>query len=457
MRITRRTLLGTSLAASLAPRLALGADAPLRAQVAQVRLAPEGYPATDLWTYDGGVPGPAIRVPQGGRLSRLLVNDLPQPTTIHWHGIRLPNAMDGVPGMTQAPVAPGESFAYDFAAPDAGTYWYHSHFRSLEQVARGLSGPLIVTEAEGAPEVDRDEVIHLSDWRLSDTAAIADDFGHPHDLSHAGRLGNFVTANGQSELRYQARQGERFRLRLINAAPARIFELRLQGLSGWVVAVDGMPLDAPTAIGQIFVGPGQRVDMLVDVTADPGDEAFLLEIDRGEGFSLASFAVAPGGGTPRRPAPAALPANPGQTPLGLSDARPVPLAMDGGAMRGLSQAVWKGRTLDGRSLAMEGQFWAFNGIVGMGDAPLIEAAIGETLRIPIANRTAFPHAMHLHGHHFRELRADGSLGLWRDTILIDPGQTREIVFLADNPGDWMFHCHMLSHHAAGMGTWIRVV
>ena len=136
------------------------ADAPeavaLHASPGSVRLAPSDYPETPIWGYDGRVPGPTIRVRQGERVVRRFVNGLPQPSTVHWHGIRIENAMDGAPELTQPLVPPGEEFLYDFVAPDAGTYWYHPHHRSFEQMARGLYGALVVEES-AAPEVDREE------------------------------------------------------------------------------------------------------------------------------------------------------------------------------------------------------------------------------------------------------------------------------------------------------------
>lgn len=457
MKLTRRAMLGGIAAGVVLPRGPLRAGTEeLRAAVGQVQLAPAEYPATEMWVYGGSAPGPLIRAAQGGRVSRELVNDLPRPTTVHWHGIRLENAMDGVPGLTQEPVAPGGRFAYDFAVPDAGTYWYHSHFKAIEQVSRGLAGPLIVDEPE-PPEVDRDLVLTLSDWRLIDPAAISGDFDNMHDAAHAGRIGNFVTTNGEAAYSQPVRRHERLRLRLINTAPGRIFELSVQGLSGWIAAVDGMPLEQPLPIGQMFVAPGGRVDLIADVTGEVGQEAFVLEIFQGEGFALAAFPIEDGGGA-RRGALAALPPNPAQLALPQpGEARSVPLRIDGGAMRGLREAVFRGETLDGQALAQQGIFWALNGQAGAPPDPMAEVARGETLRIPIVNQTAFPHAMHLHGHHVREVLPTGGMGPARDTFLVDPGSVREIAVLLDNPGDWLFHCHMLSHHAAGMGTWIRVV
>lgn len=460
MTATRREFLratGAAVGCAMLPRAVAANETPLRAGIHRVQLAPAGYPTTEVWAYDGLIPGPEIRLPQGSRVRRDFVNDLPQATTIHWHGIRIENAMDGVPGMTQAAVPPGGRFLYDFSTPDAGTYWYHTHNRTVEQMARGLAGPLIVTEAE-PPEVDAEHVVFLSDWRMTDPADLTDDFANFHDLSHAGRIGNHVTANGLPELTLPVARGDRLRLRLVNAAPSRVFELALQGLDGWIVALDGMPLAQPRPAADLVMAPAQRVDLIVDVVADQGEDAFLLEVFRGQGYALATFPVARTGGQARRGTPpAALPPNPGQKTMRTPDRPPVDLVMDGGAMRGLRSAVWQGRQTDGRSLAQEGQFWALNGIVGLPDDPLLVAERGETLRVPLINRTAFPHGMHLHGHHFREVLADGTHGDWRDTILVAPGETTTIDFLADNPGDWLVHCHMLSHHAAGMGTWIRVL
>jgi len=199
---------------------------------------------------------------------------------VHWHGIRIDNAMDGVPGLTQDAVAPGDNFDYDFEVPDAGTYWYHSHNRSTEQVARGLHGALIVIEPD-AIDVDRDEVLLLDDWLIdTDTAQLFPDFEDPHSRSHGGRMGNLTTTNGIYDRMMTVQRHERLRLRLINASNARIFELGLQGLEGWTVALDGMPLPAPEPVsGTIFLGPGQRADLIVDVVAEDGTSAYLARAE----------------------------------------------------------------------------------------------------------------------------------------------------------------------------------
>ena len=452
--LTRRLFLSSLAAVPLAPSLAAATGTRvLTARTGRQQIAPEGFPETEIWGFDGTLPGPVLRARQGGRLRVEVVNDLAQPTSVHWHGIRIENAMDGVPGLTQPPIAPGGRFVYDFALPDAGTYWYHSHVQSTEQVERGLQGALIVEEAGGGPDVDHDLVLVLDDVRLERDGTFAP-FGNRHDASHAGRIGNLWLANGAMDPRFAVRRGDRLRLRLINSANARVFELGLKGLEGWTVALDGMPLAAPERVGErLVLGPAQRADLIVDVMAD-GPEAFLVTYERDGGYAIATFDVAEGT-APRSVAPAPLPANP-DFPIVLEGARTATLLMEGGAMRGLSGAVWQGEARDMRELAQAGLFWALNGTVGRPDVPLIEARRGETVRIALGNDTAFAHAMHLHGMHFAEVLRDGTLGPLRDTLLVAPGELREVAFNAHNPGDWLLHCHMLGHHQAGMGTWVRV-
>ena len=429
----------------------------LKALPSSIQLAPSTFPETDVWGYDGRVPGTEIRVLQGQLLKRKFVNNLPQATTVHWHGIRIENAMDGVPGLTQDAVPPGGSFDYAFKVPDAGTYWYHAHEKSTEQVARGLYGPLIVEEAE-PPDVDRDEVLMLDDWLLNpETAQLDPDFESRHDRSHAGRRGNFVVTNGRFDLSFSVRKHERVRLRLINAANARIFQLATSGMEGWIMALDGMPLEIPKAAHEPFIlGPGQRLDLIADIVAEEGEVAHLLEVRDGEGFSRVAFSVSGQLSDQRRKEPRALPPNPQMSISGLEDAVHIRLHMEGGAMGALQSAIFEGKKMSFRELADANRFWAFNGTIGMTEVPLIQADRDQTVRLEIVNDSVFPHAMHLHGMHFREVLVDGTFGHLQDTLLMFGGQTREIAFVAHNPGDWLFHCHMLGHAASGMMTWLKV-
>lgn len=471
--ISRRTVLAGTAAASalsLAPSRSFGATDlnVLRAASATAQLAPDGYPATEVWAYamqgSGTVPGPEIRVTAGDRVGIRLQNDLPQATAIHWHGIRIANEMDGAAPLTQVPVEPGEQFDYDFVAPDPGTYWYHSHNRSWEQVARGLAGPLIVEDREpwlGEPgAATRELTLVLDDWLLDGTAAIVEGrWDDLHAAAHAGRLGNTVTVNGTAYPDLPARPGERLRLRLINAATGRIMPLALSGLSAHLIALDGHPV-SPRPVDMVLLGPAQRADIVIDIPSEPERPAALL-LDPGDSrwVELATFPIT---GTPVTTAPRDV------RPLPAWGSLPTPdltapqretLLMEGGAMRGMRQATYRGTKLNFRELAAQGMVWAFNGVAQGMEEPMFEAPLGRTVQMTLTNRSAFAHAIHLHGHHFQILASGDTLetpGDIRDTVLVGPDQTTEIAFVADNPGRWMIHCHMLSHQSSGMMGWFEV-
>ena len=461
MTITRRQFLISSGAALMMPYYrARAAQVPkvLRASTAKAQLAPAKYPATHVWAFGGSIPGTTLRLKQGETLSTRFQNDLPEGSSVHWHGIRIDNKMDGVPGLTQKLVEPKTSFDYEFVVPDAGTYWYHSHNRSWEQMAKGLYGPLIVEE-HNPPEVDRDEVLLIDDWRLGDDAQINPNFGSMMDLSHGGRQGNWLTVNGigMDKASLEVKQFERLRLRLINVANAQIFTLSLEGLSGWLIALDGQPLgQVQPLMGSITLAPAQRVDLIVDVLEKSGSTGQLNLKSRDKNIPIFKFLVNDEQRKKTLAQPKPLPANAVPEITNLDKAPITELRMEGGAMGGMRSAIYKGKELTTQELVKEGMIWSFNGVAGMPDKPLLEVKKNETVRIRMINDTGWPHGMHLHGHHFRQIHEDGKQGPLRDTILLNRGESMDIAFMADNPGDWLFHCHMLEHQAAGMKTWIRV-
>ncbi|MEQ9487746.1 MAG: multicopper oxidase family protein [Alphaproteobacteria bacterium] len=462
--IDRRTLLKTGAAAGMVPLLGGGASAAtnrfrLDCAPSDGWLMGEDNGPARLWTYNGVNPGPEIRIRRGNRLTVDVANNLPQGTSVHWHGIRIDNAMDGVSGLTQKAIEPGAEFTYDFVAPDAGTYWYHPHNRTWEQLARGLYGPLIVEEHDPYP-VDSEQTLVIDDWRLNEDGSLDEEsFGNGMDWSHAGRLGNWATVNSRSTPVYSFALRERVRVRLLNASNARVIPLTFGGLPATLIALDGQPLDFPERLDPatpLVLAPAQRADIVVDMTGPgalsvPGrDGATLITTFRVEGDTVSGLSEAP---------VSPLPGNDLPQPV-LADAQSVLLAMQGGAMRWLDSGVYKGDTLDGRSLAEQGQFWSFNGQVGMSDTPLFTADAGRTMTVEMVNDSRWPHAMHFHGHHFRVVAENGSPappGPWRDTLLLNPDERKQIAFVADNPGRWMIHCHMLEHQAAGMVTWFQVV
>ena len=432
--MNRRQFLASSAACALLPATGRAAAMRLKAEPVTVRLLPdeEGQGPTAMLGFNGASPGPEIRVAEGGRVAVAFENGTRQPSAIHWHGIHIDNAMDGVPGLTQDAVPPGAAFEYDFLAPYPGTYWYHAHHRSWEQVAKGLYGPLIVDERD-PPEIDRDITVVLDDWRLTPEGKLHPGFGNRHDFSHAGRLGNYGRAFFSRD---RVRMGDRIRLRLINAATARTFRVRIGGGAGAVVAQDGMPLARPEPVGEPVLAPAQRTDIVLDVT---GPVTFHL-LPRGEPYALGTIGVEGSNPAPARGPVQPLPPTAVPAP-DAKGARRLTLAMQGGAMGGRHGGD---------------DFWAFNDRSGMPDAPWQRFARGETARIAMRNDTAFPHGIHIHGHHFHELGADGTPGHYRDTVLVDARKSRDMLCVFDNPGRWLIHCHTLAHQASGMKTWVEV-
>ncbi|WP_265516476.1 multicopper oxidase family protein [Nitratireductor luteus] len=482
--LTRRTFLSSAaagVAASVLPLHAVAAEIPLprdyrlRPGPGTVRLVPAPWNETDAWTYSGTVPGPEIRVRQGDRLRIVVENGLAEETTVHWHGIRTPNAMDGVPHLTQKPIAAGDTFVYEFDAVDAGTFWYHPHQRSAEQVGRGLYGPLIVEEAEPI-RVDRDVTWMLDDWRLTRTAAISDDFGGRHDMMHNGRVGNTVTINGRVPESFSVRKGERIRLRLINAANARIFALDFAGHEPAVVALDGQPVTphAPDG-GLVVLGPAMRVDLVLDLTGVAGGRASV--VDRFyEGLEYRLVDLAYGSEPLRQRAPdwsLALPANPLAEPDAANAVRHE-VAFNGGMMGQMVMQEMGGSMggddtsggMMGNMAPMRGMMhgdgiWFVNGVAAEGHIlePMLTLERGKSYVLAMTNATAWHHPIHLHGHSFRVIARNGRptrYREWQDTVLMAPREKVEIAFVADNPGDWMFHCHILEHQASGMMGVIRI-
>jgi len=469
-RINRRRLLtgaASVMAAGALPARASavpGAAKEFRLVAAPARLSLVGtqHPATELWCYDGRVPGPEIRIRQGERLRVLVENRLPDETTVHWHGIRLPNAMDGVPHLTQKPIAPGATFAYEFDCPDAGTYWYHPHENSSEQIGRGLSGPLIVEE-RGAIDVDRDITWMLSDWRLLKNASISGDFKNMHDVSHGGRIGNVVTVNGAVRESFDVRAGERVRLRLINGANARIFSLEFEGHAPKVIALDGQPVEPhEPPQGRVVLGPAMRADVVLDMTGAPG-QSFRV-VDRfyaSLNYRLLNLVYRDELPLRARSADGPpLPANPLAEPR-LDEAERHKIVLGGGMMGQMSAAIMDGKRTDIRTLLQNGLAWAVNGVAARGHLhePMLTLPLNRSHVIELVNDTAWHHPMHLHGHVFRVVSRNGQptrFREWQDTVLLAPRDRAEIALVADNPGDWMFHCHILEHQAGGMMGVIRV-
>jgi FtsP/CotA-like multicopper oxidase with cupredoxin domain len=438
----------------------------LAAIAGQASLVGADNPQTEVLGYDGKVPGPTLRLKQNEPVRIIVENKLDQDTTVHWHGIRLPNAMDGVPGLTQPPIKPGESFAYEFTPPDAGTFWYHPHANSLQQLGRGLAGALIV-EAPGPAAADREILWMISDWRLRPDAQIAGGFGNGMEAAMSGRVGNTVTINGTLPSDEPVRAGERVRLRLINAALARIMALRFEGHRPVIVAIDGQPCDPHEPDGgRILLGPAMRIDVMIDMVGEPGHRYRVVDDFYDElAYTLAqlTYDEKPLARSAPLGAIASLPTNPVPQP-DLAKAERHELALQGGMMSHMGG----GEMMDGGMMGMMGSMgnapWSINGMSMTGDGqadmqPLLTLKRGGSYVLTLRNETAWWHPMHLHGHSFLVASRNSTPNprrAWSDTVLVPPKETVDIAFVADNPGNWMLHCHVMDHQMAGLMTVLRV-
>jgi FtsP/CotA-like multicopper oxidase with cupredoxin domain len=416
-------------------------------------------PATEVWTYNGVEPGPVLRLRQGAPFRAAVENRLAEATTVHWHGIRLPNAMDGVPGLTQPTIPPGGRFDYAFTPPDAGTFWYHSHDDSLVQMGRGLAGALIVEESE-PPAVDRELLWTIQDWRLEPDAQIAPGFSNRMEAAMDGRVGNTVTINGRLPETLHVRAGERVRLRLLNAAIARMMALRFEGHRPVIVALDGQPCDPhEPAGGRILLAPAMRADVMLDMQGEPGRTYSVVDDFYDQlSYTLVRLAYDPTPPLRSHPSDASLrlPPNPVPRP-DLATAVIHEVRMQGGMMSGMGQGGMMGMAMGDASWAINGQSMTGDGSAGM--PPLFRIDRGRSCILDFRNETAWWHPMHLHGHSFNVLSRDGAPAThdeWGDTVLVRPREHVRIAFVADNPGDWMLHCHVMEHQVGGLMTTLRV-
>jgi FtsP/CotA-like multicopper oxidase with cupredoxin domain len=395
---------------------------------------------TPVWSYNGQIPGPVIRSREGTTLVIDFLNKLKEPSSIHWHGLRIDNAMDGVPGVTQKPIGPGKNFIYRLTLEDAGTFWYHPHFNSSEQLERGLKGVLIVDEAVKQPW-SRELVWLMDDWLLQKDGNIYPRFNTGRDLMHDGRWGNAPTVNGKFRPEFTVKPGERIRLRLINGANARIFSPHIQGLSADVIAVDGRPVTRIFAFDRFELSPGNRIDLDIRIPKQSGGESFTVE-DRftRRPFLLATINV-------EQSDPTTTPEFNSPTlqefiPARMFENVQVSKTWDLNAVRGGKYGIgW----------TMNMKLWP--------DADTADYPLGVPRKVIFKNSSARLHPMHIHGVFFRVLSRndqEAAEPFTRDTVLVGPGESVTIGFVPEHPGIWLTHCHIQSHAEAGMMTTIKV-
>jgi FtsP/CotA-like multicopper oxidase with cupredoxin domain len=415
----------------------------LVAAPAEVNVA--GESKLRAWAYNGSVPGPTLRVRLGETLRVKVTNQLPQETTVHWHGVRVPNAMDGVPYLTQAPIKPGETFVYEYTPKDAGTYWYHPHLRSSEQVERGLYGVLIV-EDEAPPPYDHDVIWVLDDWRLGQDRQIDPRFNTRGDLMHDGRWGNVVTVNGRTDEVLKVRAGERVRLRLLNTANGRVFVPSFGELSPKIIAVDGKYLARPIELERFELAPGNRLDLDLEMNVSSSARFEVRDL-----FSE------------RRPNRLAAIEIDGLVEKANTFASPararVPAWQDFDSAK-----IDKEINLDAAAGGPLGIAWRFNGVAHTAHdhhahPPLMVMEEGAFHRLRFVNKSFRLHPIHLHGMFFRLLVRNGRSvdePFFRDTVLIHAEETIDIGVVPFDAGRWMMHCHVLEHAEAGMMSTFEV-
>ncbi len=413
----------------------------LEARVATVTVAP-GVDV-EAWTYNGTIPGPLIRAQVGDRVIVHYTNNLPRPSTVHWHGLRVPIEMDGVPGYSQPPVEVGDSFTYDFVVPDAGTFWYHPHVMSAAQVGFGLYGAFVVEDPEENLGVADELVIVLSDIDTDDNGKLrSPDTGGSLGMVF-GREGNRVLVNGREHPTLTARAGAPQRWRIVNAAKSRYFMLDLG--AGHVfrkIGGDGGLTEYSEDHDFLVLGAGERADVLVAPTAGPGETLMLRSVLHDRGFGSTEYrdiedlvAITIADMPPYAAGP--LPETTREiTPYSTEGATAVDLTLT------LSQ--------DPRDKSFE---YRINGQPGWTTTPVM-ADLGDVQLWTVENTTKWSHPLHLHGFFFLVLDEHDEPVRpleWKDTVDIPFEKTRRLLVRFDErPGTWIFHCHILDHAQGGM-------
>lgn len=439
------------------------------------------------YAYDGELPGPLLRVRQGSTVHLRVTNALPQPTTIHWHGLRLDQASDGVPGHPAPPLAPGATFVYTLRFPDVGTFWYHPHVREDVQQDLGLAGTIVVSPARG-PRPPREEVLILDDL-LADAAGPFPYGDEAPTQALMGRFGNRFLTNGREGTRIALVAGAVIRLHLLNAASARPMNLSIPGARMKLVALDAGPVARERFVDNVVLAPAERA--VVDVVAPRGGAYALVNRVRAinhlaagfvsEDDTLAAFDAAPPSATSRTPDTfatlrtnaataraiaatlAAAPAVPDHDLILTNRVRGLPFGLEQ-MMRldtGYVHPVEWTSTMPMMDVLATGReaTWILRDAATGAENMAIDwrAPAGRPLRIRLRNDRhvlhAMAHPMHLHGARFLVVRRNGvavaPIG-WKDTVLVPVGGSVEIIVDTTNPGSWMLHCHIAEHLESGM-------
>jgi FtsP/CotA-like multicopper oxidase with cupredoxin domain len=425
----------------------------------------------NTWTYGGLLPGREIRVTRGDVLRVRLRNRLPQPTTIHWHGLALRNDMDGVPDLTQRQIDPNSEFTYEFTVPDAGTYWFHPHVGT--QLDRGLYAPLIVEDPADGGDYDSDLVVVLDDWldglgrdpdgvlkELQENGMTMRGGTSMPGMDHGSGMPQSELLGGDSgDVTYphmlanghvpgvpwtlSTKPGQRIRLRLINAAADTVFRVGIPSVSMRVTHTDGFPVTARQA-DVVLLGMGERIDAVITV---PDTAVPILALAEGRD-AYAQVLI-------QTPTSRTAPVN--DAVIQQLGTLPVLTVAD---LEAAEQVRFADKAPDvTHDLVLEGPGekyrWTINGKTydPRDGLPVRE---GQRVRLRIQNKSTMFHPMHLHGHTF-QVRTQANRDPRKDTVIVLPGRSLEVDFDADNPGQWLTHCHNVYHGEAGMMTVLSYV
>jgi FtsP/CotA-like multicopper oxidase with cupredoxin domain len=397
----------------------------------------------EAWGFNNQLPGPILKANIGDTLVVRVTNNLKEPTIIHWHGLRIPASMDGT-GAVQKPIESGEVFEYRFVVPDAGTFWYHSHANETVQLEKGMYGALIVGDLTD-PVFDGEKIFMIDDMKLnSENEFTKPSWFVPRIVErHDGREGNTLLINGKEDLLIDIHAGQTERWRFINSSSARYFTLHLDGKEFKIIGTDGGLLEHPRIVTNVLITPGERID----IVAGPFNEGetFPMESLR---YSRSTFL------RPKRQKFATIKVG---EPKPSSAFIPETLRRIESLAEQDAAVTRKVKLSVGPSLK-DGMDFLVNDEVHFNDKPV---KVGELQIWEVSNTSLMDHPFHLHGFFFQVIEENGKppeYKAWKDTVNLTPRSKMKIAWIPDNrPGTWMYHCHILEHHAAGMMANFEVI
>ncbi len=452
-----------------------------------------------MLAYNGSIPGPLIKVPQGAEITLEFTNNTDVDSTIHSHGVRMDNKFDGVPDVTQDPIKPGQSFTYSLKFPDAGVYWYHPHIREDYAQELGLYGNFLVTPTtpDYWAEVDREETLFLDDI-LIENGQIAKFDRATVDHTLMGRFGNTMLINGDENYKLSVKQGERVRFYITNAANSRVFNFAIPNTRIKLVGSDNGKYEREEWIDSVTIGPSER--QIVEIWFDKDGEYKIQNQTPEKTYILGTIAVARAPVTtsyfmvPRTNQDIISAIDPLRSLFNRPADKELNLTLSMGTGNTANKSDSMGGHMMGNGQQMQNQQMTMGSVekieweddMGMMNAQSTQDTLkwklvdqvtskenmdidwqfkkGDVVKVKIFNddKSMHPmqHPIHIHGQKFLVLSTNGQKStnlVWKDTTLIQTGDTVELLVQMDNPGDWMIHCHIPEHMESGMMSKFKVI